>query len=216
MDKKKLLAKLEELKGISKKRKFTQTYDLIVNLKNLDLKKPSDKVDFSISFNSKLRDKKFKILAILDHSFSDGEKIFDKVIYNNELTSLKENFKQVKKIAHEYDRFVIQANFMPQFAQIFGRILGSLNKMPSPKLGQIVGPKADLKNLYENLQKSALIQTKKNLVLQVSVGCENEKDETIIENISHFYDVLIQNLPKHENNVKNIKLKLTMSKGVDL
>ena len=46
MDKEQIQAALAKAKDISDKRNFKQTYDLIINLKDLDLKKTEQQVDF--------------------------------------------------------------------------------------------------------------------------------------------------------------------------
>lgn len=209
-------SKIKEAREASKERKFTQTFDLIFNLQNLDLKQPSSKVDVGVTLDCSLKPKKIKILAIIDHSIVGAEDVFDKVLYNEELMALKGNMEEIRKITHGYDKFVVQANYMPQFAQVLGRFLGPMNKMPSPKLGMIINPKTPLKELYDKLQKTVLLQTKKNLVLQVPVGSEKESDEIIAKNIQYVYDSLVHVLPGHQNNIKNSGVKLTMGKLVRL
>jgi len=216
MEIKTVQTKIKELRELSKSRNFTQTFDLIINLQNLDLKKPDNKVDVGVLLDCNLKPKKLKIMAIIDHSISGAEEIFDKVIYNDDLSALKGNIEEIRKLSKEYDKFVVQMNYMPLFAQVLGRYFGPLNKMPSPKLGMVINPKTPLKELYEKLQKTAHLQTKKNLVLQVSVGSEKENDETIAKNIKHIQEVLSQSLPNHGHNIKEFILKLTMTKGVKL
>lgn len=208
--------KVKEARELSKSRKFAQTFDLVVNLKNLDLKKPDHKVDVGVTLDCSVKAKKLKVLAVIDHSIEGAEEVFDKVLYNNELDELKGNMKKIREITQGYDKFVVQMNYMPLFAQILGRYLGPLNKMPSPKLGMIINPKTPLKELYDKLQKIAHLQTKKNLVLQVSIGSENESDDVIAKNILHIYESLIHALPNHENNFKEMGVKLTMGKLVVL
>lgn len=208
--------KLVEARSASKKRNFKQTFDLIVNLQALDLKKPEHKVDVVVTLSTPLKATKFKICAVVDHSVEGAEEVFDKVIYNEELEAMKGNMKKIREITHGYDKFVVQANYMPLFAQILGRYLGPMNKMPSPKLGMVISAKTPLQELYDKLQKTILLQTKKNLVLQASVGSEGESDEVIAENISVVYDALLHALPNQKNNVKNLGVKLTMGKLVVL
>lgn len=208
--------KIKEARELSKKRNFTQTFDLIINLQNLDLKVPTNKVDVGVTLDCSVRPKKLKILAVIDHSISGAEAIFDKVIYSEELLALKGNMPEIRKMSHGFDKFVVQANYMPQFAQILGRYLGPMNKMPSPKLGMVINPKTPLQELYDKLQKTVLLQSKKNLVLQASIGSEKESDDIIAKNIVHIYDVLVHALPAHENNLKNLGVKLTMGKVVGL
>ena len=214
MNAKEVQSKLKELRENSKERKFPQTFDLIVNLQNMDLKKPEHKVDVGVTISSEIKPKKLKICVIIDHSVQGADQVFDKVLYNDELEKLKGNMSEIRKLTHAYDKFVVQANFMPLFAQVLGRYLGPMNKMPSPKLGMVITPKTPLKELYDKLQKTVHLQTKKNLVIQVSVGSEKEKDEVIAENIVHVYESLLHALPAQKNNVKDIRLKLTMGKAV--
>ncbi len=216
MEIKSIIEKLKEARESSKKRSFTQTFDLIINLQNMDLKKPEHKVDVGVTLDCQSKAKKLKILAVIDHSISDADKIFDKVLYSDELEALKGNMAEIRKITHGYDKFVVQMNYMPMFAQILGRYLGPMNKMPSPKLGMVINPKSPLKELYVKLQKTAHLQTKKNLVLQVAIGAENENDEVIAKNIAHIRESLVHALPGQENNLRNMGVKLTMGKLVVL
>jgi large subunit ribosomal protein L1 len=206
--------KIEELRKNSKKRSFVQTFDLIINLKNLDLKKPEHKLDLGVKINSHIKNKKLKICAVVDQSINEAEKIFDNVLHKENLIEMKSDMKEIRKITSKFDKFVVVASLMPTFAQVLGRYLGPLNKMPSPKLGMIINPKTNLQELYNKLQKTVHIQIKKNLVVQASVGNEKETDETIAENIKLVYESLEHHLPDHTNNLKNARLKLSMSKGV--
>ena len=216
MELKNIQKKVSETRELSKSRNFKQTFDLIFNLQNMDLKRPDHKVDVGVLLDCPLRPKKLKIVAIIDHSISGAEEIFDKVIYNEELSAMKGDMVQIRKVIHGFDKFVVQANYMPLFAQVLGRYLGPMNKMPSPKLGMVITAKTPLKELVEKLQKTIHLQTKKNLVLQVPVGSEVESDEIISKNILHVLEVLTHALPNHGHNIKEIGLKLTMGKFVRL
>ncbi len=216
MNVKDIAKKIKEAREASKSRNFKQTFDLIVNLQNMDLKRPDHKVDLGVQITTPIKNKKLKICAVVDHGIENVEKVFDKVIYNTELPNLKGNMKEIRKISHEYDKFVVQSNYMPLFAQILGRYLGPMGKMPSPKLGMVIGPKTPIEDLVDKLQKTVHLQTKKNLVLQSSIGSEKESDEVIAQNILSIYESLVHALPNHEHNIKNINVKLTMGKPVVL
>lgn len=216
METKHIIEKIKEVRENSKERGFPQTFDCIINLQNMDLKKPEHKVDVGVTLASPLKSKGLKICAVIDHGVSGAEEVFDGVIYNDELTAMKGDMKKIRGVAHKYDKFVVQANHMPLFAQVLGRFLGPMNKMPSPKLGMVITPKTPQKDLYDKLQKTAHLQTKKNLVLQISVGSEKESDEVVAENIKHIYESLLHALPNQKNNVKNVGIKLTMGKLVVL
>jgi large subunit ribosomal protein L1 len=217
MDSQEIMKKIKEARELSRKRNFTQTFDMVMNLQNLDLKKPTDKVDVGVTLYTLAKPKGYKIMAIVDHSVPEAEKVFDGVLYNDELEALKGgDIKKIREITHGYDKFVVQANYMPLFAQVLGKFLGPMNKMPSPKLGMVITPKTPLKDLYDKLQKTIHLQTKKNLVLQIPVGSEKEDDETVAKNIEYVYQTILHALPNHKNNLKSVGIKLTMGKLVVL
>ena len=215
MNKERITSVVKEIKENSKERKFTQTFDLIINLQNLDLKKPEHKIDFGVVLETQMKPKKLKICAIVDRSVLI-EDIFDKVLYNDELLAVKQEISKIREITHSFDKFVVQANFMPQFAQVFGKYLGPMGKMPSPKLGMIINPKTQFKELEEKLQKTVHLQTKKNLVLQTSIGSADIEDKKIVSNIINILNTLEVELPNQKHNIKNVFLKLTMGSLVKL
>ena len=88
--------------------------------------------------------------------------------------------------------------------------------MPNPKAGCVVPPKANLKPLVEKLHKTIKVSTKKVPMVQVTIGKEDMKDEEVAENILALYKNVVAHLPNEANNVKQIFLKLTMSKPVEL
>ncbi len=216
MDINTIKTKITEARELAKGRNFTQTFDLVFNLQQMDLKRPDHKVDIGVAMDCNLKPKKFKVCAIIDHSITGAEEVFDHVLYNDDVTALKGNMEEIRKITHKFDKFVVQATLMPLFAQVLGRYLGPMNKMPSPKLGMVISNKSDLKGTFDKIQKTAHLQTKKNLVLQISIGAESESDDIIAKNIIHAVDVLTHALPNQSHNLKEICLKLTMGKVVRL
>jgi large subunit ribosomal protein L1 len=214
MDLKAIIDKIKEIRSNSKQRKFTQTFDCIINLQNLDLRKPEHKVDYGVEISCPVKSKGFKFCVVIDHSISDADKIVDKVLYAEDLVALKGNMKAIREVSQSYDKFFVMANLMPQFAQVLGKFLGPVNKMPSPKLGMIITPKTNLSELVKKINRTAHLQTKKGLYLQFSIGSESEKDEVIAKNLLEVYTSLLHVLPGQNNNIKRVGLKLTMGKLV--
>ncbi|MFT4244099.1 MAG: hypothetical protein ACMXYB_01445 [Candidatus Woesearchaeota archaeon] len=216
MNTKNVVEKIKELRELTPKRKFTQSLDLIVNLQQIDLKKPEHKVDIGITLTTPIKSKPLKICAIVDKTMKQAEDVFDHVLYGDDMVSMKGDMKKIRSITHKFDKFVVQSSFMPQFAQVFGRFLGPMNKMPSPKLGMVLTDKTPLQPLYNKLQHTVHLQTRKNLVLQSSIGAENESDEELAEKIVQIHQALVQHLVNRENNINNIGIKFTMGKLVVL
>lgn len=129
---------------------------------------------------------------------------------------LQKDKKAVKKLAAEYDFFIAQANIMPKVATVFGRVLGPRGKMPNPKAGCVVPPKASLAPLYEKLQNMVRIKAKDKPIVMAVVGDQSLKDEELADNILYAYNQIAHHLPKEEHNIKDAFIKLTMSKPVKI
>ncbi|MBU0756815.1 MAG: 50S ribosomal protein L1 [Nanoarchaeota archaeon] len=215
MDDKTIKASLDKLKE-SSKRNFSQTLDLIINLKDLDLKKPTDQVDYFLALH-KDKGKKTKVCAFVGPELQDqAEKIFDTTVNVNDFPDYQKKKPLVRKLANDHDFFIAQATIMPKVAQVFGRTLGPRGKMPNPKAGCVVPPNANLSPLYEKLQKTLHISAKKQLVIHTFVGKEDTDEAVVIDNVKTIYASLLQHLPGGKNNLKSIFIKNTMGKPIKL
>ncbi|HII72688.1 TPA: 50S ribosomal protein L1, partial [Candidatus Woesearchaeota archaeon] len=80
----------------------------------------------------------------------------------------------------------------------------------------VVPPKAALKPLYDRLQKLAVAKAKTQPVVKCSVGKEDQNEDEIADNILNIYNAVMHKLPTEENNIKNILIKLTMGKPIEV
>lgn len=209
--KEELLKSLEQLRKSSKKRKFAQALDVVINFKNIDLKKnPIDSfVIFQHSFT-----KQPKVCAVIDDDFVNKAKdSCDKILSKSELEKLDDQ-KEIKKLGKEFDFFISQANLMGLVATKFGRILGPLGKMPNPKIGGVVAPGADLNPVVTKFKKSIRVLSKNESIVKSKVGYEDMKDEELLANLVHLHEVISHALPHGDHNIKTMFLKFTMSKPV--
>jgi len=197
---------LDELRKNSEKRKFDQTLDLIINLKKFNPKKEN----LSLFVNIPHPVKEKKVCAFLEANNSNVDTITkaDFKKYSNK--------NEIKKMAKAYDFFIAEASLMPAVATAFGKILGPLAKMPSPQLGILasVNDKA-VKELIERVNKIVKIRSKE-ASLKIPLGKDSTSDNKIVENISSVYNAVLKALPKGNDNIKNIKIKFTMSKPVKI
>ena len=214
MEKQEVLNSLQKLRQESNKRNFKQSVDLIINLKNLNLKKPEEQLDLFVETPNE-RGKKVKVCALVGPESQEEASDADGVILSDDFEKYKDK-KAAKKVAKSYDFFVAQANMMGKVASTFGKILGPRNKMPNPKAGCVVPPKTNLKPLIERLHKTVRITVKKSPIVAVRLGDEGMSDEEIADNIMTIYENVERNLPLEKNNIKSVLLKLTMSKPVKI
>lgn len=201
-DLKKALAELRK----GKERKFNQTVDLIINLQKLDLKKTT--VNLVVGVPHKVKDKKICGFLEVQNKNIDTITLDQFKKYNDK--------KVLKNLVKKYDFFISQASLMPKVAATFGRVLGPTGKMPSPQLGIIMN--ADDKAIAElktKINNSVKIKVKEASI-KVPVGKQDMKDEDIIENIMAVYNASVKALPRDLENVKNVELKLTMTKPIKI
>jgi large subunit ribosomal protein L1 len=215
MEKSKVLQAIKKAKE-AKQRQFKQTFDLIVKLKDLDLKKQEHNVDFFALLHYPIG-KKIKVCALVGGEMADAAKqAVDTVVIQDEFAKYGQNKKMAKKLAEDHDFFIAQANIMPAIATNFGKILGVRGKMPNPKAGCVVPPNTNLKPLYEKLQKTVRAKTRSALMIQVPIGHEDQPEEEIVDNIMTLQTQIVNHLINHDNNVSKVLLKLTMGSPVEI
>jgi len=200
MKKENVLKALKELRK-DKKRKFVQTVDLIINLKNFDPKRQT--INLIISLPYKVKEK--KICAFLNKK----SELVDTIVKKD---FEKYKGKELKKLEEKYDFFISTAQLMPSVATSFGKVLGPVGKMPSPQLG-ILPTENDksLQDLLDKINKVIKIRSKEPS-LKISIGKEKMKDEDLTENALLVYKKILDSLPRGKENLKNILIKFTMSK----
>ncbi|MCD6495966.1 MAG: 50S ribosomal protein L1 [Candidatus Aenigmarchaeota archaeon] len=202
--------KLKEAKENSKPRKFAQTWDLIFALRDMDLKKPENRLNLEL-FLPEGVGRDLKTAVVGDSLFADAKKHADLAITKDEIAKLGKDKKRLKKLASEYDWWFGEAPLMPLIGKELGAVLGTRGKMPKP-----LPPKINLQGILARAKKSVKIRLVSTPVIQIAVGNENMPDEKVEKNVETAISFVEEHLPKGKNNIKSISLKLTMGKPVKL
>lgn len=195
-------------------RKFKQSYELIINLRDLDLKKPDNHVDLFTRLPNG-RGKKIKVCALVGGELSEqAKKNCDHVVMQRDFAKFEGDKKAIKKLARDYDYFIAQANLMGKVAKTFGRVFGPRNKMPNPKAGCVVPPNANLETVMEKLRDMVRLTAKTQASIKAHVGTQDQSEEQVAANMASAYTAAARALPHEANNIKSVIIKLTMSKPV--
>lgn len=201
-----VLEAVKEAKEQSKPRNFTQSVDMIVNIRDLDVKKPENRFNEEVTLpNGRGKEVKIGVIA-------DGELIVQAkdagvalVINKADLEELGKDRKAAKKATNSVDFFIAQADMMPLVGRFLGPILGPRNKMPKPVPASI-----KLDPLLERLQSTVKVGIKQQPAIQIIVGSQDMSDEDLAENIETVLTVLDRHLDKGRNQIKSMFIKTTM------
>jgi large subunit ribosomal protein L1 len=198
-----------------KVRKFDETIDLIINLKDLNLNDPKQRIDKEIVLpNNIITGDKPNICVIAsDEILLEARNLGLETIDNDGLVQLNNEEKKVKKkFVKKYDFFIVEDKMMPSVARYLARFLGPLGKMPKPfpsGYGIISSPE-DLKVAIDRYLKIIRIQVKKQLLIQVKIGKKSMENERVFENLKAIVDYVADLMPHKYNNIKSMFLKTTM------
>ena len=210
MEKNQVLTTLQSLRNNSIKRNFSQSVDLLINLKDLNLKVPEENLNIFMQLPHN-KTKLGKIAAFV------GKELLPQAKENCDFVIPFDKFedfpkRELKKIAKQVSFFIAQATVMPKVATSFGKLLGPSGKMPNPKAGCVVPHTIPtLKPVVDKLRKTIRIQTKNELAVKCSVGVDSMNNDQLAENVLAVYSAIVQAAPKAENNIQTSYLKLTMS-----
>jgi large subunit ribosomal protein L1 len=205
-----LIESIKLARDNSKQRKFEQTWDFIINLKGLDLKKPENRFSAEMPL-PKGRGKQPKIAVFADLMAPQAKEFADLVITKNEIEALIKDKKKMKRIANEHDFFFGEATLMPMIGKGLGTVLGPRGKVPKP-----MPPKGNIEPLLKASRRMVRIALKETPVIYVRVGSEKMVDQDIADNVQAVHNFVKEKLPKGKNNIKSMLIKLTMGKPVKI
>ncbi len=193
----------------TKDRKFTQSIDLVINLKHLDMNKPENRIDQEVLLPSG-RGKDVRIALFADGELAhQAKKIVDTVIEKDSIEGFAKDKKKGKKLASNHDFFLSQTDMMALIGKSLGPILGPRGKMPRP-----VPPGIDIKPLVERLKKTVRMRTKDNLTFHLPVGTEEMSEAELGKNVSTVLGALEGKLGKDSHNIRSVFIKKTMGPSV--
>lgn len=195
----------------SKKRNFLESVELAINLKNVDMKNPKNRINEEIIL-PKGRGKPIKIGVFATGELAvKAKKSADVVISPEEIDKLAENKKKSKKFVKKYNFFLAEAPLMPIIGKNLGIILGPRGKMPKP-----IPPNADPEPIINNLRKTVRARTKESKTFHVPIGTREMKAVDIAENAEAVLKKIITLLERGKANIASVYIKTTMGHAVKI
>ena len=203
---------LGELRKTITKKKFTQSIDLVVRLREVDLKKPENRINETIALpNPPEKALKVCVIASGDLATRAESAGADMLVGRQEMDNYAKDKKAARKLAQEYDFFIAEAPMMPLVGRALGSFLGPRGKMPTP-----VPPNAPIEQIVSNHRKMVRVRMREQPVLQCRIGVETMADDKLVENIQAVESRIEQKLERGFKNIGEILVKGTMSKPVKI
>jgi large subunit ribosomal protein L10Ae len=190
----------------TKKRKFTETVELQVALKNYD---PSKDKRFSGSIRlPNIPRPKFTVCVIGDAKHVGEAKDQEVPFMSDEdLKKLNKNKKAVKKLAQTYGAFIASASLIRKIPRLVGPGLNKAGKFPS-----VLGPNENITEKVDAVKASVKFQlkSKKSLCLGVPIANLGMSPKDVANNIVLAVNFVVTLLPKGWQQIKRLYIKSTM------
>jgi len=212
LDTKNILDAIKEVRDKSQKRNFVQSIELVINLQDIDPKKPEGKIQELIELPySTGKGSKICIIASGEMALKAKKAGADMVIERDSLEALTGDKKKQKELVESYEYFIAEASMMPLVGKSLGAILGPKGKMPTP-----LPPTVNIAEQIEKHRKMVSIRLRGQPILQCRVGTESMAEKEIAENVQAVIRRIEGKLKRGIQNIRSVCLKTTMGTPVKI
>ncbi len=192
------------------KRKFSESIDITINLKNIDMAQPKNRIDETILLPNGLgRKVGIVVLGKGDITSQAKEAGVDLIIGPEEIERLGGQPREARKIASTYRFFLAETAVMPLVGRHLGPRLGPRGRMPMP-----IPVGTDIRPIVERLRNSVKIRTKDKKVFSAKVGSTTLTPEQVAENIDSVLKRVESVLEQGSMNIRSVYVKTSMGPAV--
>ena len=196
---------IKKLQAESKQRKFLESVELAVNLKDIDLTNPKNRLQEEIMLPNG-RGKPIRVGVFASSEMAVKAKgLADLIIQPEEIETLASDKAKARKFARGGDFFLAEAPLMPTIGKRLGVVLGPRGKMPKP-----IPPGSDPKAAIEKLRSSVTVRTRDKKTFHLAIGTKDMSPEKLAENLDAVLKRLMTKLERGKNNIQSAYVKTTM------
>ena len=191
-------------------RNFRETVDVAVNLRDLDLDDPANRVDESIVLPAGTGQDTVIVVFAEGETGVRAEEVADDVLDSDDLADLGDD-DAAKDLADETDFFLAEEALMQDIGRYLGTVLGPRGKMPDP-----ISPDDDVVEMVERLRKSVQLRSGDRRTFHTRVGAEDMSAGDIADNVDVILRRLHADLEKGPMNIDTVYVKTTMGPAVEV
>jgi|TARA_B110000196_G_scaffold131825_1_gene114105 large subunit ribosomal protein L1 len=200
---------IEQALENSPERKFVESIEMSITLKDVDLKNPTNRIQEEV----RLPSGRGKVVRIA--MFAGGEMAAKAraagldVIEPSEIEDLGGNRQKARKIANQYDFFLSEIPHMGTVGRYLGVVLGPRGKMPRP-----VPPALDPANIAAGLQSTVVVRSRDKVTFHTLLGSRELSLDEIIANAMAVWNRVISRLERGGGNIRSCYIKTTMGPAI--
>ena len=190
-----------------KKRKFVESIDLQVMLRDYDPEKEK-RFNSSTALNYPVRSKMTICLIGTMTHIDQAKEVNIDAVNLDDLKKFNNEAKLIKKWARKYDLLMVSDTLSRNVTKLIGRYVTSIGKLPIP-----IGENENVKNKVDELYRTIRFRVKKFPWLAQGVAVDTMNEEEIRQNLTKALNFLASLLPKGWQNIKSVHVKTTMGKA---
>ena len=202
---------IQEAKKGERERKFKESLELYITLKDIDVKK-----GFALNEVIQLPKQMSKpaavwVMATGDMGLKAKDAKADEVMNNDNLSKLAEDKRASRKLINKYDFFLADTKLMPVVGKSLGQLLGPRGKMPTP-----VPFNAPIESFLDRFRSSIRVRVKNSLSISCKIGDVTMDEHQVAANAIAVINNLKGKLPNGDKNIRRYMIKTTMGKAIKL
>jgi large subunit ribosomal protein L1 len=206
-----ILELVKKARETSSKRKFTQSAELTLVLKDIDVKKGFNLNEVVALPHKPSRQPSICVIASGDMGSRAKKAGVDRVMEPQELDRLGTNKREARKVVRSHDFFLSDTTQMATVGRSLGQFLGPKGKMPTP-----LPYGAPVEAIANRFRSSVRVKAKNQLNVSTRIGDEKMDDSQLAENAGAVIAAVEKKLPQGDKNIKNAMVKFTMGKAAKL
>jgi large subunit ribosomal protein L1 len=192
----------------SKERKFSQSVEAIVKLRDVDPKKTDLNINEIVYLpHPTKRQAKVCFIGTGDLAVRAKNAKTDLVMDPSQLENYAGSKRDAKKLARSYDFFLADTALMPRIGRILGQSLGPKGKIPTP-----VPPSAPIETMIQRMKTAVRVRSRGSLGVSAKVGDSTLSEADLADNILAAVQAISKKLPNGDKNIRAIMVKTTMGK----
>lgn len=192
-------------------RKFIESVDLAINLRDLDLADPSNRVDESVVLPEGTGQDTSIVVFAEGETALRADEVADDVLDEDELADLGDDTDDAKDLAEETDFFVAEEALMQDIGRYLGTVLGPRGKMPTP-----LSPDDDVVEVINRMKNTVQLRSGDRRTFHTLVGSEEMSAEEVADNVDVILRRLYSTLEKGPQNIDTVYVKTTMGPAVEV